>query len=131
MPSLPISTVRQNLFGLVQQVNDDHDPLTVVTKTGENAVLVAESDWNSLLEALYVLRTHGGVQLLKSAEDAREGRTEARELLDPEASPITEPRPASAVVAALERVRAGLAGGATAEQLSALVQRELDRHETQ
>ncbi|MFI6042164.1 type II toxin-antitoxin system Phd/YefM family antitoxin [Nocardia sp. NPDC051321] len=85
MPSLPISNVRQNLFGLVQQVNDDHDPLTVVTKTGENAVLVAESDWNSLMETLYVLQTHGGVHLLKSAQDARDGRTQARALIDPDA----------------------------------------------
>jgi antitoxin YefM len=82
MPALPISTVRQNLFGLVQQVNDDHDPLTVVTKAGENAVLVAESDWNSLMETLYVLQTHGGAQLLKSAQDARDGRTEAHVLID-------------------------------------------------
>ncbi|MFC8042177.1 type II toxin-antitoxin system Phd/YefM family antitoxin [Nocardia sp. NPDC057353] len=130
MPSLPISTVRQNLFGLVQQVNDDHDPLTVVTKTGENAVLVAESDWNSLLETLYVLRTHGGVQLLKSAEDAREGRTEARDLLDPDAPTVAEPQATGTVVAALELVRAGLAEGASTEQLTAIVQREIDRHGT-
>ncbi|WP_327115756.1 type II toxin-antitoxin system Phd/YefM family antitoxin [Nocardia sp. NBC_01730] len=83
--ALPISNVRQNLFGLVQQVNDDHDTVTVVSKTGENAVLVAESDWNSLMETLYVLRTHGGVTLLQSAEDARSGRTEAHELIDPDA----------------------------------------------
>ncbi|WP_067886621.1 type II toxin-antitoxin system Phd/YefM family antitoxin [Nocardia vaccinii] len=85
MTALPISTVRQNLFGLVQQVNDDHDPVTVVSKSGENAVLVAESDWNSLQETLYVLSTHGGVQLLASAEAARRGETEFHELLDPDA----------------------------------------------
>jgi antitoxin YefM len=84
MTALPISTVRQNLFGLVQQVNDDHDPVTVVTKTGENAVLVAESDWNSLQETLYVLATHGGARLLDSAEAARRGDTEAHELIDPD-----------------------------------------------
>lgn len=81
--ALPISTVRQNLFGLVQQVNDDHDTVTVVTKSGENAVLMAESDYNSLMETLYVLRTHGGVKLLQSAEDAHAGRTEAHALIDP------------------------------------------------
>ncbi|WP_081706252.1 type II toxin-antitoxin system Phd/YefM family antitoxin [Nocardia sp. CNY236] len=88
MPALPISTVRQNLFGLVQQVNDDHDPLTVVTKSGENAVLVAESDWNSLMETLYVLQTHGGVHLLKSAQDARRGCTDPHTLFDPDAESI-------------------------------------------
>lgn len=83
--ALPISTVRQNLFGLVQQVNDDHDTVTVVSKSGENAVLMAESDYNSLMETLYVLRTHGGGRLLQSAEDARAGRAEAHALIDPDA----------------------------------------------
>lgn len=82
--ALPISTVRQNLFGLVQQVNDDHDTVTVVSKSGENAVLMAESDYNSLMETLYVLRSHGGVALLQSAEDARTGRTETHSLIDPD-----------------------------------------------
>ncbi|MFC4373019.1 type II toxin-antitoxin system Phd/YefM family antitoxin [Nocardia halotolerans] len=83
MIALPISSVRQNLFKLVQQVNDDHDTVTVVTKSGENAVLVSESDWNSIQETLYVLATHGGVRLLESARDAREGNFEAHELIDP------------------------------------------------
>lgn len=84
MSALPISTVRQDLFGLVKKVNDDHDQVTVVTKTGENAVLMAESDWNSIMETLYVLQTHGGARLLASAEDARAGRTEAHALIDPD-----------------------------------------------
>ncbi len=45
---------------------------------------MAESDYNSLMETLYVLRTHGGMRLLQSAEDARAGRTEAHPLLDPD-----------------------------------------------
>ncbi|ATL67611.1 type II toxin-antitoxin system Phd/YefM family antitoxin [Nocardia terpenica] len=84
MPALPISTVRQNLFGLVQQVNDDHDTVTVVTKSGQNAVLVSEADWNSIQETLYVLATHGGVELLESARAARNGETTAHELIDPD-----------------------------------------------
>ncbi len=35
MTALLISTVRQRLPELVQQVNDDHDPIIVVTKTGK------------------------------------------------------------------------------------------------
>ncbi|GAA1603631.1 hypothetical protein GCM10009764_29300 [Nocardia ninae] len=68
----------------MKKVNEDHDQVTVVTKTGENAVLMAESDWNSIMETLYVLQTHGGAQLLASARDAREGRTEAHALIDPD-----------------------------------------------
>jgi prevent-host-death family protein len=90
MRALPISNVRQDLFGLVKTVNDNHDPVTVVTKSGDNAVLVAESDWSSIMETLYVLQTHGGAQLLISAQDAREGRTEANALLDPDVDGATE-----------------------------------------
>lgn len=97
MSALPISNVRQDLFGLVKRVNDDHDQVTVVTKTGENAVLVAESDWNSIMETLYVLQTHGGAQLLASAQDAREGRTEAHTLIDPDDETASvEPRTSKA-----------------------------------
>lgn len=85
MTALPISTVRQQLFSLVQKVNDDHDTVTVVTKSGQNAVLVSESDWNAIEETLYVLATHGGVRLLEAARDAEQGRFEAHELLDPDA----------------------------------------------
>ncbi|MEU7139609.1 type II toxin-antitoxin system Phd/YefM family antitoxin [Nocardia sp. NPDC046473] len=91
MSALPISTVRQDLFGMVKKVNDDHDQVTVVTKTGENAVLVAESDWNSIMETLYVLQTHGGARLLASAEDARAGRTAAHALIDPDDETAAEP----------------------------------------
>ncbi|WP_067858547.1 type II toxin-antitoxin system Phd/YefM family antitoxin [Nocardia shimofusensis] len=84
MATLPISTVRQNLFALVKQVNDDHDTVTVVTKTGENAVLVSESDWNSMQETMYVLATHGGVRLLESAREAQRGEFETHELMDPD-----------------------------------------------
>ncbi|RDI64682.1 type II toxin-antitoxin system Phd/YefM family antitoxin [Nocardia pseudobrasiliensis] len=121
MPSLPISTVRQKLFGLVQQVNDDHDPLTVVTKTGENAVLVAESDWNSLMETLYVLQTHGGEQLLRSAQDAREGRTQTHALIDPDTEeskpPAVAPAEAGELLWAIAEkfYAAGVEGTAVAE----------------
>ncbi|MEU1427928.1 type II toxin-antitoxin system Phd/YefM family antitoxin [Nocardia sp. NPDC005746] len=105
MPSLPISKVRENLFGFVKQVNDDHDTLTVVTKTGENAVLVAEADWNSLMETLYVLQTHGGIQLLKSAADARAGRTVARALIDPDAAEPASPEDGEGESAEAEVIR--------------------------
>ncbi|MFF3221476.1 type II toxin-antitoxin system prevent-host-death family antitoxin [Nocardia suismassiliense] len=97
MSALPISTVRQDLFGLVKKVNEDHDQVTVVTKTGENAVLMAESDWNSIMETMYVLQTHGGAQLLASARDAREGRTEAHALIDPAEEPSSAEPPTRAV----------------------------------
>lgn len=127
MPSLPISKVRENLFGLVKQVNDDHDTLTVVTKTGENAVLVAEADWNSLMETLYVLQTHGGITLLKSAADARAGRTSAHVLIDPgenepSPGPVVDTAAEQAELATLQRLVSELINkGAPREHIRNLV----------
>ncbi|MBU3061099.1 type II toxin-antitoxin system Phd/YefM family antitoxin [Nocardia sp. NEAU-G5] len=83
MPTnMPISNVRKNLFSLVDQVNDDRDTVTVVTKSGRNAVLVSEDDWNSIQETLYVLATHGGVELIESADAARRGEYTVVDLSD-------------------------------------------------
>ncbi|MFD7842881.1 type II toxin-antitoxin system Phd/YefM family antitoxin [Nocardia sp. NPDC059764] len=126
MPSLPISKVRENLFGLVKQVNDDHDTLTVVTKTGENAVLVAEADWNSLMETLFVLQTHGGVALLKSAADARAGRTSAHALIEPDDEsnlvPVGDAAAEQEEIATIHRLLSELINkGATRERIRNLV----------
>ncbi|MGW4364815.1 type II toxin-antitoxin system Phd/YefM family antitoxin [Nocardia takedensis] len=123
MTSLPISNVRQDLFGLVKRVNEDHDPVTVVTKSGENAVLVAESDWNSLMETMYVLQTHGGAALLASAEDAREGRTEAHALLDPDED--VEPGEATVATSA-DRRRSDAIVAEAADHLRALIAADRD-----
>ncbi|MFC6010110.1 type II toxin-antitoxin system Phd/YefM family antitoxin [Nocardia lasii] len=71
MTALPISTTRRNLSALVQQVNDNHDTVTIVTESGKNAVLVAETEWNSIQESLYVLATHGNIRLLEATTPSR------------------------------------------------------------
>lgn len=42
---------RAHLYRLLSQVNSSHDPVTITGKNG-NAVLVAEADWNSLMETV-------------------------------------------------------------------------------
>jgi len=41
------STARANLFGLVEQVNQDHLPRIITSKKGD-AVLLSKEDWDSL-----------------------------------------------------------------------------------
>jgi antitoxin YefM len=50
---LSITEARQTLFGLVDQVNESHEPVTIMGKRG-NAVLVSEKDWRSIQETLYL-----------------------------------------------------------------------------
>ena len=50
------SEARAQLFPLIEQVNNDSMPVIITSKKG-NAVLVSESEWESMLETMYVLRT--------------------------------------------------------------------------
>ena len=50
------SNARAQLFPLIQQVNQDQEPVTITSNNG-NAVLVSESEWESILETAFLLRT--------------------------------------------------------------------------
>ena len=49
------SQARAELFPLIQQVNEDREHIVISSKNG-NAVLVSESEWESLLETVYLMR---------------------------------------------------------------------------
>lgn len=61
------STARANLFGLVEQVNQDHVPRIITSKKGD-AVLLSKEDWDSLQETLYLQSISGLVEAVKQAE---------------------------------------------------------------
>ena len=50
------SQARSQLFPLIEQVNNDSVPVVITSKKG-NAVLVSESEWESMVETMYLLRT--------------------------------------------------------------------------
>jgi antitoxin YefM len=50
------SEARSQLFPLIEQVNNDSTPVIITSKKG-NAVLLSESEWESILETMYLLRT--------------------------------------------------------------------------
>lgn len=50
------SAARAQLFPLIEQVNQDQAPITITSNAG-NAVLVSESEWESLIETAFILRT--------------------------------------------------------------------------
>lgn len=52
--SIPASTARQNLFPLIKQVNEDQEAVLITSNAG-NAVLVSESEWENMLETVYLL----------------------------------------------------------------------------
>ena len=82
MSAITATDARRNLFGLIQQVNDDHTPVEVVSKHG-NAVLISKDDYDAITETAYLLRnTKGAERLLAALERARRGEFETHELLE-------------------------------------------------
>ena len=56
---------RSNLYRLIEQVNDSHDPVFITGKQ-HNAVLVAMEDWTAIQETLYLLSVPGMRESIKT-----------------------------------------------------------------
>lgn len=53
MASTNATNARKNLFRLMEQVNENHEPVLITGKKA-SAVLVSESDWQAIEETLYL-----------------------------------------------------------------------------
>lgn len=54
MGSINIASARNNLFRIVESVNQTHEPIEITGKKG-NAILVGEEDWRSITETLFLI----------------------------------------------------------------------------
>ncbi|WP_104190466.1 type II toxin-antitoxin system Phd/YefM family antitoxin [Cryobacterium sp. Y82] len=82
MSAITATEARKNLFGLIQQVNDDHIAVEVVSRHG-NAVILSKEDYDAMTETAYLLRNPANAErLLTAIERARRGEFEQRDLFD-------------------------------------------------
>lgn len=82
MTAITATDARKGLFGLIQQVNDDHTAVEVVSRHG-NAVIMSKDDYDALTETAYLLRTPANAErLLEAIQRARRGEYEQHDLLD-------------------------------------------------
>ena len=58
MAVLNASDARANLYRLIDQTNESHEPVIISGKRN-NAVLVSEEDWKSIQETLYLVSIPG------------------------------------------------------------------------
>ena len=66
----------------MQQVNDDHTAVEVVSRHG-NAVIMSKDDYDAMTETAYLLRSPAYAErLLEAIERARRGKYERHDLLD-------------------------------------------------
>ncbi len=67
------SEARSQLFPLIEQVNNDSTPVVITSKKG-NAVLVSESEWESMIETMHLLRNPANREhLAKSRAEVQAG----------------------------------------------------------
>ena len=62
-----ISVLRKNLFSSIDNVIEYNDSITVNTKKG-NAVIISESEYNAMLETIYLVLQKGLVEKIKEGE---------------------------------------------------------------
>jgi antitoxin YefM len=60
------SEARSRLFPLIQQVNDDHTPVRISSRSGD-AVLMSAEDFDSWQETIYLLRSPANARRLMEA----------------------------------------------------------------
>lgn len=58
MSAVTASEARANLYRLMDEVAESHDPLLITGKRG-NAVLLSEADWNAIQETLHLMSVPG------------------------------------------------------------------------
>jgi len=51
--SISVSKARANIFQLIQETNESHNPI-IITGKKNDAVLLSLDDWNAIQETLYL-----------------------------------------------------------------------------
>ncbi len=58
MSAINATNARKNLYKLIKEVGESHEPITITGKES-SAVLVSEDDWCAIQETLYLLSIPG------------------------------------------------------------------------
>jgi len=78
--SLTASEARTRLFPLIEQVNADHNAVSITSRNGD-AVLLSRDEYDALVETAYLFRSPVNAQRLLDADSAlRAGLGTAQEL---------------------------------------------------
>ena len=80
--AISASEARSRLFPLIQQVNDDHTPVRITSRSGD-AVLMSAEDYDSWQETIYLLRSPANARrLLEAIARDKESRPVITKTLD-------------------------------------------------
>jgi antitoxin YefM len=83
MKTLSSTALRASLSAVMDQVNDDHEPVIVTRAKGRPVVMVSLEDWASMDETTYLLSSPANrAELLASIADLNAGKGVIRDLID-------------------------------------------------
>ncbi len=84
MQAVSYSEARENLKSMIDKVVADRAPLAITRQRGEGVVMISASEWASIEETLYLLRSPKNAErLLESIAELEAGGGEVRELIQP------------------------------------------------
>ncbi|MFA6861506.1 MAG: type II toxin-antitoxin system Phd/YefM family antitoxin [Bacilli bacterium] len=79
MPITNATELRKKLFETIGNVIEYNEPVTVNTKKG-NAVIISESDYNAMMETIYIMSQP---KLVKNIKDGEKENPEKMKAYDP------------------------------------------------
>jgi len=83
MYAISFSDARADLKAVMDRVVADRVPVAITRHKAESVVLVARSEWDSIEETLYLLRSPANAKrLLASIAQLNAGRAEEHELIE-------------------------------------------------
>jgi antitoxin YefM len=83
MSHVSYSELRANLASYMDEVCDSRTPLVVTRQNARSVVILAEDEYEGMMETLHLLRSPANAaRLLRSIDEANAGRVNGRELID-------------------------------------------------
>ncbi|MGE7205915.1 type II toxin-antitoxin system Phd/YefM family antitoxin [Sphingomonas sp. NPDC019816] len=84
MQAVSFTEASANLEAMIDKVVADRAPMAITRQRGEGAVLISASEWASIEETLYLLRSPKNAErLLESIAGLEAGGGETRDLIQP------------------------------------------------
>lgn len=84
MHAISYSEARENLKSVIDEVVASRAPIAITRQRGEGAVLVSQSEWASIEETMYLLRSPANAaRLLEAIKGLDAGEGEEHELIHP------------------------------------------------
>ena len=84
MTSLSFSDARANLKAVMDRAVADRVPIAITRQKAEGVVMISQSEWDSIEETLYLLRSPKNAErLLRGIAELDAGKGEAHDLIEP------------------------------------------------